>query len=100
MSSGKILQIGSPRDIYDRPAERFVAQFIGETNFLKAAVVKRDGDHAAVRLSSGTDVRASLPPGFEPPAEVTVVVRFWLIAALFVAAGVGLFYLEWITRST
>ncbi|MGN6503533.1 MAG: phospho-N-acetylmuramoyl-pentapeptide-transferase [Pseudolysinimonas sp.] len=33
-------------------------------------------------------------------AEVTVVVRFWLIAALFVAAGVGLFYLEWITRST
>ena len=34
MSSGKILQIGSPRDIYDRPAERFVADFIGETNFL------------------------------------------------------------------
>jgi phospho-N-acetylmuramoyl-pentapeptide-transferase len=28
-------------------------------------------------------------------AEITVVVRFWLIAALFVAAGVGLFYLEW-----
>ena len=33
-------------------------------------------------------------------AEVTIVVRFWLIAALFVAAGVGLFYLEWITRSS
>lgn len=31
-------------------------------------------------------------------AEVTVVVRFWLIGALFVAAGVGLFYLEWISR--
>jgi phospho-N-acetylmuramoyl-pentapeptide-transferase len=31
-------------------------------------------------------------------AEVTVVVRFWIIAAMFVAAGVGLFYLEWITR--
>ncbi|MCU1417634.1 MAG: phospho-N-acetylmuramoyl-pentapeptide-transferase [Schumannella sp.] len=31
-------------------------------------------------------------------AEVTVVVRFWLIAALFVAAGVGVFYLEWISR--
>jgi len=29
-------------------------------------------------------------------AEVTVVVRFWIIAGLFVAAGVGLFYLEWI----
>jgi phospho-N-acetylmuramoyl-pentapeptide-transferase len=31
-------------------------------------------------------------------AEVTVVVRFWLIAALFVAAGVGVFYLEWQSR--
>lgn len=30
-------------------------------------------------------------------AEVTVVVRFWIIAALFVAAAVGLFYLEWVT---
>ena len=31
-------------------------------------------------------------------AEVTVVVRFWIIAGLCVAAGVGLFYLEWIAR--
>jgi phospho-N-acetylmuramoyl-pentapeptide-transferase len=30
-------------------------------------------------------------------AEITVVVRFWLISALFVAVGVGLFYLEWVT---
>ncbi len=33
-------------------------------------------------------------------AEITVVVRFWLISAMFVAAGVGLFYLEWITRAS
>lgn len=32
-------------------------------------------------------------------AEVTVVVRFWIIAGLFVAAGIGVFYLEWISRS-
>jgi phospho-N-acetylmuramoyl-pentapeptide-transferase len=31
-------------------------------------------------------------------AEITVVVRFWLIAALFVASGVGVFYLEWVSR--
>ncbi len=31
-------------------------------------------------------------------AEITVVVRFWLISALFVAVAVGLFYLEWIYR--
>jgi len=33
-------------------------------------------------------------------AEVTVVVRFWIIAGLFVAAGVGTFYLEWILRTS
>jgi phospho-N-acetylmuramoyl-pentapeptide-transferase len=31
-------------------------------------------------------------------AEITIVVRFWIIAALFVAAGVGVFYLEWVSR--
>ncbi len=31
-------------------------------------------------------------------AEITIVVRFWIIGALFVAAGVGLFYLEWVSR--
>ncbi|WP_121062247.1 ABC transporter ATP-binding protein [Chachezhania antarctica] len=36
MSAGKILQIGSPQEIYQRPAERFVANFIGESNFLDA----------------------------------------------------------------
>ena len=33
-------------------------------------------------------------------AQITVVVRFWLISAMFVALGVGLFYLEWITRAS
>jgi phospho-N-acetylmuramoyl-pentapeptide-transferase len=33
-------------------------------------------------------------------AEVTVVVRFWIIAGLLVAAGVGSFYLEWLSRTT
>jgi spermidine/putrescine transport system ATP-binding protein len=36
MSSGKLLQVGPPREIYNRPLNRFVADFIGETNFLPA----------------------------------------------------------------
>ncbi len=48
MSGGRILQIGTPREIYDSPVDRFVADFIGETNFLSATV--RDG---AVHLASG-----------------------------------------------
>ncbi len=33
-------------------------------------------------------------------AEITVVVRFWIIAALFIAVGVGIFYLEWVSRDS
>ncbi|CAN5408500.1 ABC transporter ATP-binding protein [soil metagenome] len=75
MSRGKILQLGSPRDIYDRPAERFVADFIGETNFLEADVVSAANGKADVRLASGASVTASVPPGFEPSGKVRVVVR-------------------------
>jgi spermidine/putrescine transport system ATP-binding protein len=39
MSAGKLQQVGSPKDIYTRPVNRFVAGFIGETNFLPATGV-------------------------------------------------------------
>lgn len=38
MSDGKLLQIGSPKDIYERPANRFVANFIGETNLFEVQI--------------------------------------------------------------
>ena len=38
MNEGKIVQIGSPRDIYERPANTFVADFIGTTNFVEGTV--------------------------------------------------------------
>lgn len=42
MEDGRIIQIGSPRDIYERPRTRFVADFIGTSNFLDAKVVGRN----------------------------------------------------------
>jgi spermidine/putrescine transport system ATP-binding protein len=75
MSAGKILQIGSPRDIYDRPSERFVADFIGETNFLTADLVASANGRATVKLASGSELSAALPDGFKPSGRVTVVVR-------------------------
>jgi spermidine/putrescine transport system ATP-binding protein len=75
MSKGKILQIGSPRDIYDRPSERFVANFIGETNFLDGEIVSASGNEARVRLAGGSEISAGLPEGFNRKGQVTVVVR-------------------------
>jgi spermidine/putrescine transport system ATP-binding protein len=75
MSAGRILQVGGPHDIYDHPAERFVADFIGETNFLPATVTSVSEGRARIRLSSGIAIAASLPAGFAPKDAVTVVVR-------------------------
>lgn len=54
MRSGQILQVGAPREIYNHPVDRFVADFIGETNFLSGRV---EGDK--IRLSSGELVAAN-----------------------------------------
>ena len=75
MSSGKILQVGSPWDIYDKPAERFVADFIGETNFLTAKVESVADGKARVTLPSGQTIPATLAEGLAPTGEATIVVR-------------------------
>src|SRR5690606_37877625 len=68
MSEGQVLQTGAPDDIYERPTSRFVADFIGETNFLEGELVSSDGGIGSVRLPDGTVLRgamrdASLTPG-------------------------------------
>ncbi len=54
MNNGQLLQVGTPEDIYERPANRFVADFIGTTNLLDATIV----DTTTVCLSNGTRVAA------------------------------------------
>jgi len=44
MNEGKVAQVGRPEELYDRPASRFVAGFIGESNFLPAVVRDVDGE--------------------------------------------------------
>jgi spermidine/putrescine transport system ATP-binding protein len=50
MSKGKVLQMGSPVEIYERPTSRFVADFIGESNFLTGSLEEVDGERATVQL--------------------------------------------------
>ena len=75
MSQGKVRQVGSPREIYDHPAERFVAEFIGDANMLKGALTRVEGDRGLVRLAAGIEVPARIPEGAPRSGEVTVVVR-------------------------
>ncbi|ARB30234.1 ABC transporter ATP-binding protein [Pseudomonas tolaasii] len=73
-NKGKIEQIGSPRDIYDRPQTRFVAQFIGETNLLEGRLVSIDGERAEVLLGSGVTIRVPAS-GLNVGQNVMVSVR-------------------------
>jgi spermidine/putrescine transport system ATP-binding protein len=75
MSRGKVLQVGSPWDIYDKPADRFVADFIGETNFLIAQVARVENGAARVRLASGAEIAATIAEGLQPNGAATIVVR-------------------------
>jgi spermidine/putrescine transport system ATP-binding protein len=66
MRQGRIEQVGTPRDLYDRPASRYVADFIGETNLLTGTVVQ-EGPRPVV-LKVGEDLvrgwsDAALPVG-------------------------------------
>jgi len=56
MNSGRIEQIGTGREIYDRPASRFVAEFVGQINLLPAEFVGNDGEYSVMRVA-GTTVR-------------------------------------------
>jgi spermidine/putrescine transport system ATP-binding protein len=54
MRAGTIEQLGSPRDMYERPRTRYVADFIGETNLLRGAVVGERGGVVALRVGEST----------------------------------------------
>ena len=54
MHEGKLLQVASPEEIYESPANRFVADFIGRTNLLDGTTA----DNETVVLSNGTSIRA------------------------------------------
>ncbi|MCF1709016.1 ABC transporter ATP-binding protein [Tabrizicola sp. J26] len=68
MSAGHIQQIGGPREIYTRPVNRFVADFIGETNFLSG-----EAGEGRVTLASGDVVQVEGAEGRK--GKVTVVIR-------------------------
>jgi iron(III) transport system ATP-binding protein len=74
MRSGDIIQIGRPREIYENPNSRFVAEFIGTSNFLTGTVAARDGDRYTVNTPDGPLVlesSADVPVG----DEVVVSIR-------------------------
>jgi len=53
MHEGRVLQLDRPEELYERPASRFVASFIGDANLLDAVVARAEGDCVTVKLGNG-----------------------------------------------
>jgi spermidine/putrescine transport system ATP-binding protein len=56
MNEGKIIQLGSPTEIYERPQARFVADFMGASNIYSAQVLRADGEHINAQTEGGLSI--------------------------------------------
>jgi spermidine/putrescine transport system ATP-binding protein len=77
MSKGKVMQMGTPVEIYERPANRFVADFIGESNFLEGKIKTMSSEEACVIVPELKAELRGLPvsEGLVKGEEVTVSIR-------------------------
>jgi len=80
LNNGRLQQMGSPTEIYDRPRNRFVADFIGETNLFEAEV-RQENNHLIIALS-GLEARFEASSGMAlSPGKISVSIRpemLWL----------------------
>ncbi len=74
MNQGIIAQMGSPMNIYYHPNSEFVADFIGEANFLEGTVASVEGDRCTVDIA-GHPVQVLNPDGFQPGQACKLVLR-------------------------
>lgn len=75
MRAGRIEQLGTPTELYESPANRFVAHFIGESNFIRGVVAERlPGDRAVLRAGDSLTMRGrchnSVQPGQRSVASI------------------------------
>ncbi|MEH2479856.1 putative spermidine/putrescine transport system ATP-binding protein [Nitrobacteraceae bacterium AZCC 2146] len=71
MNAGKVEQIGTPSDIYDRPSTRFVADFIGDTNLFRGEVI-RDGGKCVLQVDRALSIELAEEPGTTGPLSIAL----------------------------
>ena len=91
MNAGRLVQLGPPRELYDRPADAFVADFLGEMNLLAGTVETAGaGSGCTVRTAGGTAACSVAGPGFSAGAAVRLAVRPEHVALTSGGDGAGL----------
>jgi ABC-type Fe3+/spermidine/putrescine transport system ATPase subunit len=74
MNQGKVVQVGPPSDIYERPVNRFVTEFIGVSSILVARVADLNGTYCTLAIGDFT-FRAPMREGIAVGAEVSLALR-------------------------
>ncbi|HYC65714.1 MAG TPA: ABC transporter ATP-binding protein [Reyranellaceae bacterium] len=75
MKDGKLLQMAAPGEIYNRPADSFVANFTGASNVLRGKLLGRSGERATIDLGPVGKVEAWTPQNLAPGDPVRVTLR-------------------------
>lgn len=75
MNKGELLQVGSPEVIYEQPSTRFVADFIGETNFIQGILQSQGSTYGKVRINSHTIDAVLGETNLSEDESVTVAIR-------------------------
>jgi putative spermidine/putrescine transport system ATP-binding protein/spermidine/putrescine transport system ATP-binding protein len=75
MNEGRIEQVGSPDELYEKPANKFVAGFIGESNFIEGKVVNKNEEELEIDMFDGPKLRLRWTENIEIGEEVRFCIR-------------------------
>lgn len=103
LRDGRIEQTGAPRDLYERPANRFVAEFLGEVNFVDGEVGERRGATVSIRTQAGPLASAVVDGAEAVTGAVLVCMRpeaLHLVAGSADGTSAGLNRLRGLVAST
>jgi iron(III) transport system ATP-binding protein len=75
MRDGRLLQMAGADELYNRPADRFVANFTGASNAFAGRLIERQAEFGTVEAASGERLTAWLAPGLRAGEKVDIIVR-------------------------
>ncbi len=75
MNRGELVQVASPRDLYETPVSRWVAGFVGDMNLLEGSVASIADGRALVTLRDGGELRCALPQPRGAGVKLWVAIR-------------------------
>jgi putrescine transport system ATP-binding protein len=75
MDRGEVMQVATPAEVYEAPASRFVADFVGNVNILEGTVAERSGDTATITGASGGQIRVQNAGEAQAGSAVAFAIR-------------------------